>query len=62
MNANEQDDFATRAAGDVMTKSASEASADKSVSEKPTDSESGTRAGGDVIIKGASQKQPEDKE
>lgn len=64
MKANEQDDAATpRAGGDVIWKSASQASPNESADEKantafPEASESETRAGGDVIIKGASQKQP----
>lgn len=65
MKANEQDDAATpRAGGDVIWKSASQASPTGSADERadtasPEASEIETRAGGDVIIKGASQKQTE---
>ena len=65
MKANEQDDATTpRAGGDVIWKSANQASPAGSADEKtstasPEASESETRAGGDVIIKGASQKQTE---
>ena len=63
MKANEQDDAATpRAGGDVIWKSASQASPEGSADENtnpasPEAPESETRAAGDVIFKGASQKQ-----
>jgi hypothetical protein len=64
MNANEHDDAATpRAGGDVIWKSASQASPAESADENsntasPDTPQSGTRAGGDVIIKGGSQDEP----